>query len=306
MVIFTGKIFKKMPFFELMEFNVAQDLRNSFEFREGENYFHFPSSSLSVDTISFGLQEELIESLDGVVEQNDGFYHALGELREHTLEHYAHSLRVAMMFSYSLEHRFTDLSSHIELTQYMGAGLLHDWGKVDVSLDLLHKRGRLNEDERVIMWGHNRYSYLRLRQLTQYPLIAEIGVGHHPRGEDRRADDRRGREISVAYDARQKGDRRGDQRRAGKEVVEEAGMVLALCDIYDALTSERSYKPAFGITKTTEIILDHDLKVMLEGYGHDVEGDLEFIHYSFPALAGERLERAQQGYATREKKASCV
>ena len=119
------------------------------------------------------------------------------------------------------------------------ASALHDIGKISIPDEILHKPGRLTAEEFAVIKGHsmagaNMLSELPLDQKEE-PLVKtayEICRWHHERYDGGGyPDGLKGEEIPVS------------------------AQVVALADVYDALTSERCYKDAYSHEKAIEMIL---------------------------------------------------
>lgn len=120
---------------------------------------------------------------------------------------------------------------------------IHDIGKIGIPDDILLKRGLLTDGEKAVMRTHARIGY-GILAASEHPRIREaaaIALAHHERWD------------GSGYPAGLK----------GEEIPPEA-RIVALCDYYDALRSERSYKSA----------LDHEtaVRTILEG-GPDCSPD---------------------------------
>ena len=119
------------------------------------------------------------------------------------------------------------------------ASALHDIGKIAIPGEIINKPGRLTDEEFAIMKTHAPIGSDMLSSLTAYqdePLVRagyEIARWHHERWDGRGYPD----------------GLRGDEIPIGAQIV-------ALADVYDALTSERVYKKAFTHEKAIEMILD--------------------------------------------------
>ena len=119
------------------------------------------------------------------------------------------------------------------------ASALHDIGKIAIPGEIINKPGRLTDEEFAIMKTHAAIGSDMLSSLDAYqdePLV-RVGYGiarwHHERWDGRGYPD----------------GLKGDEIPIGAQIV-------ALADVYDALTSERVYKKAFSHEKAIEMILD--------------------------------------------------
>ena len=119
------------------------------------------------------------------------------------------------------------------------ASALYDIGKISIPDEILNKPGRLTAEEFAVIKGHsmagaNMLSELPLDQKEE-PLVKtayEICRWHHERYDGGGyPDGLKGEEIPVS------------------------AQVVALADVYDALTSERCYKDAYSHEKAIEMIL---------------------------------------------------
>ncbi len=105
------------------------------------------------------------------------------------------------------------------------ASKLHDLGKLAVPKYIINKQGRFNEDERIIINSHTRFGYTILAAFDEDPVIAAaatIALYHHER-----------------YDGN------GVNGLEGEDIPLEA-RIVTICDVYDALTTERTYKSAWS------------------------------------------------------------
>lgn len=117
------------------------------------------------------------------------------------------------------------------------ASSLHDIGKIGIDEKILNKPGRLTPEERKIMEKHTVIGADMLSSLQMYgdePLMKvayQICRWHHERYDGKGyPDGLKGEEIPIS------------------------AQVVALADVYDALTSERVYKKAYSHEKTVQMI----------------------------------------------------
>lgn len=115
---------------------------------------------------------------------------------------------------------------------------LHDIGKVGIPDAILLKPGRLTDSEREVMKEHCRIGYDTLHEaLEKYPhtdylqMGAEIALYHH-----------------------EKFDGTGYPKGLANEQIPLSARIVALADVYDALTSKRSYKDAYTHDQTAAMI----------------------------------------------------
>jgi len=133
---------------------------------------------------------------------------------------------------------FQDIIDQEFLTNLRQSSPLHDIGKVSISDEILLKRDRLTEDEQAEMKKHTIIggnilldAIAHKEQATFLEMAAVIARCHHER-----------------YDG--KGYPSGLSGRA----IPLAARIVALADVYDALTSERPYKVAYSPEVAREMI----------------------------------------------------
>ena len=129
--------------------------------------------------------------------------------------------------------------SHEEISVISTASALHDIGKIAIPSEILNKPGKLTDEEYAIMKTHSAVGDAMLEQIPFYQDEAlvkaarEICRWHHERYDGRGyPDGLRGEQIPIS------------------------AQIVALADVYDALTSERAYKKAFSHEKAMEMILN--------------------------------------------------
>jgi putative nucleotidyltransferase with HDIG domain len=109
--------------------------------------------------------------------------------------------------------------SGVELRELVLAGLLHDIGKTQIPLEILNKPGKLTDDEMEIMRLHTTRGYQLVRNTPDIPGGVIYSVfQHHERF------DGSGYPLGV----------RGEQ-------IHRYAKIIAVADIYDAMTSDRVY-----------------------------------------------------------------
>lgn len=133
---------------------------------------------------------------------------------------YLHSVAVCALMINFARHLKLD---EAEVQELGVAGLLHDVGKVAIADDVLFKPGKLTTHERSAVELHPEAGHAFLKQSGDIPAAAlEVCLRHHEKID------------GTGYPGRLAGDQLSLYARMG-----------AICDVYDAVTSERPYKGAW-------------------------------------------------------------
>ena len=112
-------------------------------------------------------------------------------------------------------------------------GLIHDIGKIYIPAEILTKPGRLSKIELDMMKSHPEVGYKILQQVDFIPPIAQIVYQHHERM------DGSGYPLGIS----------------GDDILLES-RIIAVADSVEAMASHRPYRPALGIEKALEMILN--------------------------------------------------
>ena len=141
-----------------------------------------------------------------------------------------------------LLHRLLEISNNYSISAEQQdliplASTLHDIGKIGIDEKILNKPGRLTPEEFEIIKTHSMLGAEMLQKLENFgeePLLQtayEIARWHHERWDGRGyPDGLKGDDIPIS------------------------AQLVALADVYDALTSERCYKKAFSHEKAVQMI----------------------------------------------------
>lgn len=140
------------------------------------------------------------------------------------------------------DHRITD--DYVE--DMALSSVLHDIGKIGITDSILQKPGKLEEHE--------------FELIKEHTLIAGSALSKHIGKKDFLA---MGREISLNH--HEKWDGTGYPNGKKGEQIPLSARIVSLCDVYDALTSERSYKEAFSHDASVGIILQERGKAFEPG-----------------------------------------
>ncbi|MDH5628969.1 MAG: response regulator, partial [Gammaproteobacteria bacterium] len=146
----------------------------------------------------------------------------------------------------------TDTGSHIwRMAQYAGllarannwpveqvkllelAAPMHDTGKIGIPDSILKAPRKLTDEEWVVMRSHTEIGYgiLSVSQTPLFQLAAEISLTHH-----------------------EKWDGSGYPRKLKGQDIPESARIVAIADVFDALTMKRPYKEAWPIDDAFALI----------------------------------------------------
>lgn len=116
---------------------------------------------------------------------------------------------------------------------------LHDIGKVAIPDHVLRKPGKLSDQEFAIMQTHTQFGAETLdAALARFPDARFLKIA---------------RDIAASHHERWNG--RGYPRGLAGEEIPLAARIVALADVYDALTSKRCYKDAYSHERACSLII---------------------------------------------------
>ena len=185
--------------------------------------------------------QELAHHLQGSVFRNQNALACLGRIREKDNYLLEHSVNLSVLMSI-----FGKAMGHTPdvLQQTVVGALLHDIGKILTPDEILNKPGRLTPDEFEIMKDHARHSR---------DLLADIeGIGELT--------------VLTAAQHHERMDGSGYPEGLAGDAISIHGRMVAIADVYDAITSNRVYHQ--GITPT------QGLKKLLEWSGDHLDPEL--------------------------------
>lgn len=145
-------------------------------------------------------------------------------------------------------------------------GLLHDVGKIGVRDSVLKKDGALTEEEFAEIKRHPDEGWAILQDLEQLRYVLPGVLYHHERFD------------GAGYPDGLVG-----------EAIPLDGRILAVVDAYDAMTSDRPYRPGMPAERAQQILRD----------GAGTQWDAGLIDAFFQALP--RIERLRRNYRVRDR-----
>ena len=178
----------------------------------------------------------LVEEISDSVTRNPSALISLARLKTADDYTYMHSVAVcALMVALAKQ-----INLNEEHTRSAGmAGLLHDLGKAAIPLAVLNKPGKLTDEEFTVIQSHPVHGYLMLKEGGSVEDAVLDACRHHHEKMDGSGypDKLKGEEISLI------------------------ARMTAICDVYDAITSDRPYKrgwdPAESLRRMAEWTKGH-------------------------------------------------
>lgn len=135
---------------------------------------------------------------------------------------------------------------------------MHDVGKLSVPKDILTKPGMLTLNEFDIMKSHTLLGARIIGDSKQLAMASEIAISHHEKFDG----------SGYPYN------------KVGEEIPL-SGRIVAMADIYDALRTERVYKPSYGHSIAFDIITKGDVRVMPQHFDPQIMQIFKTRHKDF-------------------------
>jgi len=165
--------------------------------------------------------ESLVEEINQSMERNPNALLTLIRLKNVNEYTYMHSVAVCMLMV-ALGRQLGLGAAQIK--QAGTAGLLHDIGKMVIPNEVLNKPGKLTDEEFAVMRSHPERGWEILKSCYQvHETALDVCLHHHERV-----------------------DGKGYPKKLSGETLTLFARMGAVCDIYDAISSDRCYKPAWS------------------------------------------------------------
>lgn len=179
--------------------------------------------------MDIAVPEEFTKNLVGSIDRNPNALLCLTKIREKDDYLLEHSLNVAILLANFAQ--YIGLKEE-EVQELALSGFLHDIGKIRIPDKILHKPGRLTDQEMNIMRDHVVYGIEALQEMDiPERMIRTVGE-HHERLD--------------GY---------GYPEGARDDEISFYGRMIAIVDVYDALTADRCYKAGMPSQKALQILL---------------------------------------------------
>jgi len=161
----------------------------------------------------------MVGEIETLVQRNASAILSVARLKTHDDYTYMHSIAVCALMI-SLAHH---LKLDEEQTRLAGiGGLMHDLGKALMPTDILQKPGKLTDAEFITVKKHPQAGSSVLQQNGAEAAVVDIALHHHEK-------------INGS----------GYPDGLAGDDISQLSRMAAICDVYDAVTSERPYKKAW-------------------------------------------------------------
>jgi HD-GYP domain-containing protein (c-di-GMP phosphodiesterase class II) len=185
-------------------------------------YLNFVLDKASSSIENFALYDNLYQSLFSILY---AFVETLEARDAYTKQHSARVTHYAVALAKALERS----DEEIEILQV--SANLHDIGKIGIPDQILLKPGRLTDEE---------YEVIR-----KHPLIGSHIIGHFEMWA---------KEKQVIKAHHERWDGRGYPEGLKREEIPYLARIISVADVYDALTSDRSYRSKMSQEKAVTIL----------------------------------------------------
>ncbi len=186
--------------------------------------------------------KRIVQNMVDLLMEDESVLLGMSTIRDYHDYTYTHSVNVAIL-SLCLGKRMG--LSRVSLRRLGICGLVHDLGKVEVPYEILNKAGRLSERE--------------IKEIEKHPLGSVRQIIKLRASSDLKASI-----LLPPFEHHLKYDLSGYPRSYRKKPVSLFGRILAIADVYDAMTSPRIYRP-------TVVSPDRALGLLLNGAGKDFD-----------------------------------
>lgn len=217
-------------------------LKNSYDDLQKESYYAQNNKRLKkkkdvisdVSSIARKFVDDILSNKDIIINLVD-----IKTMDDYTYQHCVNAAILGIVLGVELGYNKKQLES-------IAVGiLLHDFGKVFIPKNILLKPGRLTSEEMETIRNHPKLGY---EYLKDHSAINDIV-------------------LSIILEHHEKVNGTGYPKGLMDNKISEYAKIAAVCDVYDALTSDRTYRKAMSPNEALELIMgscgeDFDLEIV--------------------------------------------
>ena len=165
--------------------------------------------------------ESVMEIMDECLSSSEVGFYGISQITNKDYYTYTHSVNVGL---YCMTYGIKSQMSPNDVKDLGLGGMLHDVGKSKIDLDIINKKGRLTDEEFEEIKKHTTYGEEILTSMQCYGNSVICMAGSH----------------HEQYDGN------GYPKGLAKDEIELNARICKVMDVYDALTTKRSYKKAMA------------------------------------------------------------
>lgn len=201
--------------------NICKEtIRNTFKDFTNRGKIQVDGIEKSIDLVI----EEILQNKDVLISLND-----IGAADEYTYTHSVSTTVYALLLAQRLGYK-------IEMMKRLAIGtILHDIGKIYIDHDIMFKEGKLTDKEYEYVKKHTLLGYNALKSCDSLSELSRIiSLTHHEHID------------GTGYPRGLKGDE-----------LHQFSKIVAIADVYDALTSTRCYRPKWSNKQAMDMLMQY-------------------------------------------------
>lgn len=228
-----------------------------------DTYYEFQINSGKISAQLIKQMGSVVNSIVQELLYKDNLAYNLIDFKNYDSYTYLHCLNVAML---SISTGISLKLSEQQLNDLGLAGMLHDIGKMSIPIELLNKPDKLTKEEYEIIKSHPINAVNQLKN-TVKPEILRAIEDHHEKLD------------GTGYPYGKKGNN-----------ISPYAKILTVCDVYDALTSDRPYRRSVFPNEVVEYMMGStDTLYDYEVFEHFIKIIVAYPVGTFVKLSSEKL-----------------
>ena len=193
-----------------------------------DTYYEFQISSGKINAFMIKQMSLIVNNIVTELLYKDNLAYNLVDFKNYDSYTFQHCLNVAVL---SISTGISMQLSEHKLNDIGLAGMLHDIGKMLIPIEVLNKPGKLTMEEYEIIKTHPANATKQLRNLVPHEVLRAI-EDHHEKLD------------GTGYPNGKKDDN-----------ISLYSRILSICDVYDALTSDRPYRKSIFPNEVVEYLM---------------------------------------------------
>lgn len=235
-----------------------------------------PSIFFNISSGDYMKSKESVETVENLIDymiENESLNTNVYEIRSFDNYTYIHCLDTAIMAA------FMGISMNYKSSKIRDlciSALFHDIGKIKISNEIINKNGKLTDKE--------------FKEIKKHPLYGKEIIKNSPFSTDEI--------IRGVYEHHERIDGEGYPQGLKGSEISKFGKIISICDVFTAVSANRSYRKRFSPNEAYELILSG------AGTKFDEELVQKFrnLFYIYPLGACVKLSNGVEGYVVRQNK----